>query len=466
MRAPSYSFPSDDEIRGRKVVVLGLGLYHGGAAVCRFLHRLGCEIVVTDLRDAITLESSLREIEGIPCELALGGHRSSDLDSAAFVVVNPAIPANAPFLLEAIARGIPLISEVGLFFSRLLARFVLITGSKGKTTTTSLLHSMAYRHDSRTIVGGNIGTPLLDRVHAIEPDATVIFEISSFQLEQLRGLSRRPDVAILTNVFPVHIDRHGTFQDYREAKREVLEGAKCAVLNADDLESRSLGEAFQGRKVYFSTSSGGEVPRETYRFLGDTLVAADGATLLRRMDLRVPGLHNVANVLAAFAAADLLGIPREASRDAAADFRGVEHRLELVVERDGIRYVNDSIATTPQSAIAALEALAVDGTGVVLIVGGKDSPFDLSKLAEVVVAKAKAVFGIGETGERVVAAIREREAGFPACFVSDLESAMKAARGAARAGDVVVLSPAFPSFDQFKNFKDRGESFKRLARGA
>lgn len=465
MRAPSYSFPDDAAIAGRRVLVLGLGLYHGGAAVCRFLRRLGCSVVVTDLRDPATLAESVREIADLGVELALGGHRTTDLDRADFVAVNPAVPADAPFLVEAVRRGIPLVSEVGLFLSRFgakpRARLALVTGSKGKTTTASLLHAMVARAVPDAILGGNIGRPLLDRVHEIRDDATVIFEISSFQLEQIRGLARRPEAAIVTNVFPVHIDRHGTFQDYREAKREALFGAKAAILNADDPECASLAETLEIAPTWFSaTQSDRAASARGYRLEGSRLVAADGERLLDRAELRIPGLHNAGNALAAFAAADRLAVPREFARHAAREFPGVEHRLELVLERDRVRFVNDSIATTPQSAIAALDAL--EG-GIHLIAGGKESPFELEALALRIVGRAKSVRAIGESGERLVAAIRGVDARFDARFVGNLESAVAAARELAVEGDVILLSPAFPSFDQFKNFKERGERFAALA---
>lgn len=462
MRAPMYSFPDDSALAGRTVVVLGLGLYHGGAAVCRFLHRLGCRVIVTDLRDAATLEPSLREIEDLPVERVLGGHRTSDLDRAAFVVVNPAVPADAPFLVEAVTRGIPLVSEVGLFLARWnalpAARLALITGSKGKTTTSSLLHAMVKRQVPEAELGGNIGRPLLERVHAMPAAPTAIFEISSFQLEQIRGLQRRVELAVVTNVFPVHIDRHGTFLNYKAAKQEVLVGARAAIRNVDDSECRSLhldpGTAAIGFGVHTANAN-------DYRLVGDSLVAADGEVLLSRAELRIPGLHNVSNVLAAFAAADRLGVPRDLSRAAAREFAGVEHRLELVFERDGVRYVNDSIATTPQSAVAALDAL--EG-GIVLIAGGKESPFELDALARRIVEKARSLLAIGESGHRIVAAVTALSPRFDARVVGDLESAVSAARDRVQPGDVILLSPAFPSFDQFKNFKERGELFGELAR--
>lgn len=456
MRAPRYQFPSDDELRGRRVLVLGLGLYHGGASVVRFLNRLGCSITVTDLRRAEELAESIAEIEEIPVSLRLGEHRLEDLDRTEFAVVNPAIPYDAPFLRAAIERGIPLLSEAGMFFSRLRARFALITGSKGKTTTTSLLHAMAQRSDPTTLLGGNIGKPLLDRVHEIDERQTVIYEISSFQLETLRGLERHPEVVVMTNLFPVHIDRHGTFEDYREAKREVLSGARCVVLNAEDPEVRRFAEGFTGEVRWFSPKSAGGA----WRLDGDSLRDPAGVELLRRDELRIPGLHNVANVLAAFAAADRLGFSREAALAATRAFPGVEHRLEWIGDRDGIRFVNDSIATTPQSALAALDAL--EGP-IFLIGGGKESPFDLAALSVRVAERCRGFFGIGETGRKMVDAIRQRAAQFPAEYAETLEQALVRAKALAAPGDTVLLSPAYPSFDQFRNFKERGERFRKIA---
>jgi UDP-N-acetylmuramoylalanine--D-glutamate ligase len=465
---PGYTFPSDAELRGARVLVLGLGLHHGGVAVCRFLHGLGCRVAVTDLRPESQLREALVELGDLRVTTRLGGHDVADLDGVDFVAVNPAVPAESPFLRAAIARGIPFVSEAGLALSRLASPLALITGSKGKTTTASLLHAMAAAHDARALLAGNVGLPLLDRLSETSA-APVVFEISSFQLDQIRGLPRAPALAAVTNLFPVHLDRHGSFEAYADAKREVLEGAAVAVLNGDDPAFPSFA-ARGSRVVRFTLRPQCDGAHPTYRLDGDRLLAPGGEVLLRRGDLRIPGRHNVANALAAFAAADVLGIPRATAAGAAAAFRGVRHRLETVHVQAGIRFIDDSIATTPEAAIAALEALCETPPpepahrNVLWIAGGKESPFALEALAKVAAGRARAVFTIGESGPRLAVALRAADKGCTVFEAETLDRAFRCAVAVAGPGDVVLLAPAFPSFDQFRNFEERGDTFRSLAK--
>lgn len=458
MQPPNYRFPTDDELRGRRVLVMGLGLYHGGATVVRFLAGLGCRITVTDLRGPEELRESLAEIADVPHRAVLGGHHEGDFRDCDWIVVSPAVSPDSPYLAHAVEHGVRLTSEVGLFFARLRAPIALVTGSKGKSTTTALLHRMAEAGAIEAVLGGNIGRPLLGEVGRLPPRARVVFEVSSFQLEQLAGLARDVDVAVITNLFPVHIDRHGTFERYVDAKRQVLQGARCAVLNGADPLVTKLADGFAGEVRFFSTE--GRVPRGLW-LDGDVVRDEAGRAAFARGDLRIPGVHNAGNAMAALLAAEAMGVDRSAALAALRQFDGLEHRLERVAEVDGVRFLNDSIATTPQSCLAALAA--IDGP-IVLIAGGKSAPFDLSALAPRIARRTKALIAIGETAESLAAAVEAERGEAIVERAADLAAAMSRARSLAVAGDTILLSPAFPSFDMFRNFKERGETFRKLAR--
>ncbi len=452
-----YSFPADADLAGRRVLVMGLGSFDGGAAVVRFLAGRGARVTATDLHTADELKSTLDGLADVEFERVLGEHRAEDFARAELIVVNPAIPPDAPLLADAARRGVPLASEVGLFFSRLRAPFAWVSGSKGKSTTTTLLFEMARAAGIDAVLGGNIGRSLLNEVDALGPRQLVVFEVSSFQLEQLVGLERSPAVAVLTNLYEVHLNRHGTMDAYAAAKRTALAGARTAVLNWMEPRFREFARGLAAEVVWFST---GERPPSGYRLDREDVIGPDGSRVIARRELRIPGVHNVANFMAAFGAARALGADARSALDAARAFRGVPHRLETVAERDGVRFVNDSIATTPEATLAALAA--IDGP-LVLIAGGKEATCSVERLASAIAGRVAALVTVGESGPRVARAVREIADRLPLVETSSFESAFAAALARAPAGGTVLLSPAFPSYDLFKNFRERGETFRRLA---
>lgn len=460
MNSPVWSFPDDADLTGRSALVLGLGLFGGGAGVVRFLLERGALVTVTDLRDANQLEPTLLELADLPFQAVLGQHRPEDLESADLVVVNPAVPPESAFLQECVRRGIPLTSEVGLFLSRLRSRLVLVTGSKGKSTTATLLHRMLDAGGQRAVLGGNIGISLLDRVDRLDPGEIVVFEISSFQLAQIVGLPRSPEVVVLTNLFPVHLDRHHTFEEYREVKRTALAGAGAAVLNHDDASLREFGAGFDGPVDWFSSSGN---PSTGLLLSGEAICRVDGEVLLECSRLGIPGRHNAENTMAALLAAERLGAAQDRAVTAAETFQGVPHRLETVCVRNDVRFVNDSIATAPQSAIAGLRAL--DGP-VLLIAGGQETGCDLTSLAKTARDQVRILLAIGESGPRLGKAFGSIAPAVEVHQLGALEQALDLAVREACPGETVLLSPAFPSFDQFRNFQERGDRFRTLANRA
>jgi UDP-N-acetylmuramoylalanine--D-glutamate ligase len=399
-----------------RVLVLGLG--RSGRAAAAALVRRGVDVVAAD-RSAAADAGRLAD-EGV--EVRLGSEEESLLDGVELVVKSPGVPAESPLAAAARARAIPVWSEVELGF-RLLPGNPLIgvTGTNGKTTTTELLAAI-FRAAGRNVeAAGNVGRALTDVALQIEPGTTVVCELSSFQLEDVRTLAC--DVAVLLNLEPDHLDRHGTFEAYRDAKLRIFERARAKVV------PRGLG-------------------LDGIEFAADDLLPAEP---------RIPGAHNRENAAAATAAARAAGVDDAAIAEALRTFAGVEHRLELVRELDGVRYVNDSKAT---NTAAARRGVAAYDAPLRLILGGSLKGEDFAPLARELPANVRSVYLIGEATEQLAAALDV--AGRAYSRDVDLAHALAHAHADAQPGDIVLLSPAAASFDQFSSFEERGDAFRRL----
>ena len=447
---------------GRRVTVMGLGAFGGGAGLARYLAEQGAAVTVTDLKDAAALQDGLAALHGLPVRFVLGEHREADFTDADRVFVNPAVPLTSPYLERARAAGVPLDSELNLFVRQCAGRIVGITGSVGKTTTTSLLGSILRRHDPRTLVGGNIGGSLLSRLPDIEADTPVVLEMSSFQLEHLDWLAYSPPLAVVLNLAPNHLDRHGTMAAYRAAKEVILAHQRpddVAVLNWDDPATRAMAARGRGRTLYYSVRDALEsgVCRD-----GDALVlAAAGArrVLCHQSDLRLRGLHNLGNAAAAAAAAVTLGVPPAAIAAGLQDFAGLPHRLEWIAARGGVDYVNDSKATTPFSTQCALQAFEQP---VLLLAGGYDKGTPFDDLARAAQARVRVALLYGDTAAKLADALQRVPAPPEVIRLPTLDDALQRAADLARPGEVVLLSPACASYDQFPHYEARGDHFRAL----
>ncbi len=470
---------SPREFAGRRVTVMGLGLFGGGRGLTEALCRWGARVTATDLADEKTLAPTLAALRGLPVRFVLGAHREDDFLGADLVFVNPAVPRTAPLVRLCRERGIPIETEMNLFFKLCRGRIAAVTGSNGKTTTTRLLGDMATAQFPRTRVGGNLGRSLLAEVESIRRDDWVVLELSSFHLDDLASIRRRPSISLVTNLSPNHLDRHGTFESYAAAKRVILEppggagdeiGERAwAILNGDDARVRSWGDGLSRRVVFYGSASA-VIPRAAGLWVtpeGEVVargmpgIAADARPLLSAGDLRLRGRFNLINCAGAAAAALAMGVEAEVIRDAVRAFKPVPYRLELVHSEGGVEYYNDSIATTPESAICALEAL---GPRAILIAGGYDKGTPFGALGRVIARRAQAAVLIGKTAaaiERAIAAARPK---IPVHREPTIERAVERARSLARPGDRVLLSPACASYDMFVNFEDRGDQFTRLVR--
>ena len=431
-----------DELAGKRITVVGLGRFGGGIAVSRWLCEQGARVLVTDEAKPAALADSCAQLAGLPIEYRLGEHRDEDFSSADLIVASPAVPPANHFLQVARQNGIPITTEIRLFIERCSARIIGVTGTKGKSTTTTLLGEMLKRRHV-TWVGGNMGRSLLFDLPRIKPDDLVVLELSSFMLEYLAEMNWSPHVALITMIAKDHLDRHGTMQAYLDAKKVLVRNqtaADCTIINEECPDHREFAAATRGR------------------------VIAYGVENRRPFELRMPGRHNQLNAQAAFAAAQVFDIEWSEAQDAIRAFPGLPHRLQLVHEHRGVRYYNDSIATIPEAAIAALHAFPPKS--VIQIVGGYDKKLPLTDLCSELVEHAKVVLCIGATGVTIEEMIGEaaKIGGAVAYNCGDLPTAMARAKEIAQAGDTVLLSPGCASFGEFRNFEERGELFAKLAR--
>lgn len=447
------------ELRGKRVTVIGLGIE--GLTLTRYLVGRGAQVTVSDAKLPEQLAENLRQLEGLPVGLSLGDNRPEAVGGADVVFVSQGVPLDIPAVRAARERGIPLSSVTRLFMELCPAPIVGITGSAGKSTTTSLTGEIfrAAFGDDRVHVGGNLGPMPLNHLEDIRPDHWAVLEISHTQLELT---DRSPMAAVVTNISPSHLDRYPTMEEYTALKKRIyaFQGPDdCLVLNYDDPVTRGMAAEAAGRVLFFSME---DFPNRDGTFLrgGDVVLRLHEAErrLFPRSAIRLRGDHNVANVLAACALAGACGVPAWAMAQAVAAFHGVEHRLEPAGTVAGVQYINDSIATTPERTIAGLRSF---DRPLVLILGGRDKHLPLAGLVAEVALRCTAAVLYGEAAPTLEAALRTVP-GLRLATTEQFAAAVAAATRFAHPGDTVLLSPACTSFDQFPNFETRGHEFKHL----
>ncbi len=463
-------------LQGKRALVMGLGVHGGGVGVARFLALHGAEVTVTDLRTADELRASIDALAGLPIRFVLGEHREADFRQAEIVVRNPAAPPTSRYLQIAREAGAVVEMEMTLFFRFCPGPILGVTGTKGKTTTTLLLGAMLREQFPDTVVAGNLRISALDQLPLIGIATPVVLELSSFVLEGLGAAGLSPKIACMTTIAPDHLDRHGTMEAYIQAKEQIWRHqhpGDAVVLNANAPVMRAMAVVEQrpGDVVWFAGSDGAHrlKGKRAAFWRGNELIWQDCANdasathtvICTRDDVRLPGVHNLANIAAATAAACAFGVAPECIRRAVQTFSGVEHRLEFVREHNGVRYINDTTATAPEAAIAALRTFDAP---IVLIAGGanKNLPFDA--LAREIAQRARAVILLQGTATPALQdALRATGAGV-AIFgpFDDFEQALDTARRIAAPGDIVLLSPGCASFGMFRHEFHRGETFRRI----
>ena len=456
-----------EEFRGRRVTIIGLGKGRTTAGLARFLVRKGANVTIADPKPREDLVDGIARLGDVAEQVTLILGPSTDETALAepdFVFVIPGIRPRSPTILRALSRGVPVLTEMALFFRLCPATIVGITGTKGKTTTTTLVDRVLSQGSRRVVVGGNIGTAVIQEVDNLRREDIVVLELSSFQLETL---GHSPQVAVVTNVLEDHIDHHGTRDAYIAAKKNIVawQGPRdIAVLNLDDPSTVALHTGAASEVRGFSLSL---VPKRGAHLDQNgnlVLVSGDRRTVLcKASELRVPGRHNVANALAAAIVGDAFDIPADVIGRILREFEGVPRRLETVAEKDGVLWVNDSAATTPA---ATMSALAAYDRPAIAILGGVSKGADFGELARVLVLRARGAVLIGRAADEIASAIAaaDKKGAVEVRRAATLDEAVANAREMARPGDVVLLSPANASFDMFSSADERGEKFAAIVR--
>lgn len=446
------------DLSGKKVLVVGAG--KSGLAVARFVLGKGARVVLTDSRNP-GIEGDLGELAAGGIEFSLGKYPEVRPESFDLVVVSPGVPLTVDPVREAYGSGVPVLGELELAWRFTAAPVVAITGTNGKTTTTTLVGEILRDAGHKTLVAGNIGLPLVTEVEKYGRDDYIVAEVSSFQLETTHLF--RPKIGVVLNITPDHLDRHGMMENYIEAKARIFNNQgpeDFAVLNGDDDVTCRLAGGARSRVLFFSRRrelDAGAYVRE------DKIVYNVGQgpfTVCHVAELGIPGAHNLENALAATAVAATLGVKAEVMARTLTRFKGVAHRLEFVEEINGVRYINDSKGTNPDASIKALDAF---NAPIVLIAGGMNKGSDFGEFAARVKEKVRVMVVLGQSAGAIAEAAREK--GFKRILPADnFGEAVLIAHYAAYPGEIVLLSPACASWDMFKNFEERGDLFKKIVR--
>jgi len=445
------------ELNGKRVLVVGLG--KSGVASALFMKAHGARVTVSDTKSGDELRNEIPVLLDNGITVETGGHGDRTFQGQDLIVVSPGVPVDAPPLVQARSLGESVIGEIELAAQFLPGPIVAITGSNGKTTTTTLTGEIMTASGFPALVGGNIGTPAISLAERAKPGTVIVLEISSFQLETIQSF--RPKVAVVLNVTPDHLDRHRTFEIYAAAKTRIFENQQsedCAVLNADDPTCVAMSKKTRAQVYWFSRQN--EVERGAWVRDGN-IVFRDGSgqrEIMQVSEVPLKGAHNLENVLAAVCASVLMGCAAEKIRQAVHDFKAVEHRLEFVASIGGVDYYNDSKATNVDATIKALESFPAN---IHLILGGKDKGSDYTVLNELLRQRVKRVYTIGAAAGKIESQIKGPEV----VHAETLENAIRQAHASAQAGDVVLLAPACASFDQFKSYEHRGRVFKEAVQG-
>ena len=479
-----------NDLRGKRALVMGLGVHGGGLGVTRFLVEQGAQVTVTDLRNAEQLAPTLAELARLPVRYVLGEHREADFREADLVIRNPGVPRESRFLEIARAAGAAIEMEMTLFFRLCPGPILGITGTKGKTTTTLLTGAMLREQFPDTVVAGNLRVSALEQLPRITARTPVVLELSSWQLEGLGETRLSPQYACITNLSPDHLDRYGSMADYQRAKEQIWlhqRRGDVIVLNANDerVSTMAVIEFEAGNVTLFADDDPIWQERHSARYTPRTIAYwRDGAlvwqadrtaeqpveTICTLTDVQLPGRHNLANIAAAAALAKRFGVTNQHIRRAIRNFRSVPDRMEPVRELDGVRYINDTTATTPTAACAALRS--IDAPTIVLA-GGADKQLPFADLAHALLNSKAIVLLEGSATPALQAALdlaqrERREHGSDAALPPILgpfalfEPAVRAARELAAPGDVVLLSPGCASFGMFRNEFERGAQFRQI----
>jgi UDP-N-acetylmuramoylalanine--D-glutamate ligase len=446
-----------DRVIGKKVGIFGMA--RSGLACAKLLKKLGAQVFVTDMKPSDLLISEVAQLMDLNIDFETGGHTSKSITDKDYVIISPGVPLSIPILKEAQNRGIPIFSEIEVAFWLTDAKIVGITGSNGKTTTTTLVGEVLKEDKKESQIGGNIGIPFSSLVGKVSKEGIIVLELSSFQLERIEEF--KPYVSVVLNITSDHLDRYPDLKSYIDAKLRIFENqteVDFAVLNADDKNSMELALYSSSKKIFFSTQK--ELELGAFIKDGMLLYKMDGKEekIIETEDIGIKGPHNLSNAAAACAICAILEVSPISMRETLKRFKGVEHRLEEIATLSGVKFVNDSKATNVESVWYALQSVKEP---IILIAGGRDKGGDFTKLRELVKNRVKALILIGEAKEKMSDALSDLVS---TSYSDSLEEATEEGFKKAKAGDTVLLSPACASFDMFKDYQHRGEVFKSSVR--
>jgi UDP-N-acetylmuramoylalanine--D-glutamate ligase len=450
MTPQSVTHPPKLPATGRNVVV---GLGRTGLSCVRYLQSRGLSFAVTDSRGVPPERTALERIAP-DADVRLGAFDESLLDGASQVIASPGVSLREPFLMSAAVRGVPIVGDIELFAREARAPIAAVTGTNGKSTVTTLVAQMATASGRRVLAGGNLGRPALDLLEEPVPDLYVL-ELSSFQLETTRSLHTA--AAVVLNVTPDHMDRYASIEEYAVAKARIFERCDAAVLNLDDLAVRTMPHRAP-RVIGFSLVADPAAHYYVHRQGDDVVLMHDRERLVSMSELKIQGLHNAANALAALAMAQALGLPREACVQALREFPGLPHRSQWVADIRGVRYVDDSKGTNVGATLAAVAGM---NGPLVLIAGGQGKGQDFAPLTHAFRGKVRHAVLIGQDAKAIDAVLKGVAT---TQFASDMDEAVRLAAGAARSGETVLLSPACASLDMFRDYAHRGDVFAAAVR--
>lgn len=456
------------DLKGKKITVMGLGLHGGGIGTVRFLHSAGAKVTVTDMKSKEELAPSLeklKELKGI--EYVLGQHRPEDFSQADMILKTPPVPWDNKYIKIALDKKIPVEIDSSLFFKLCRNPIIGVTGTRGKTTTASLIYEILKAAGKNPVKVGIGQVAVLDKLSALKEDSLVVFELSSWRLSALGRSKLSPKIAVVTNVYPDHLNYYKNMDAYIADKKQIFLHQKSSdfcVLNWDDGILNKLAAEIPAEVIKFSQN---KISNGRAVFISDEIIylndGIDERKVLEVAEVKIRGRHNLSNILAGIGAAYAVGADLKSIRKAVTEFSGLPHRLEFLRELNGVKYYNDTAATSPEGAISGINSFAEP---IILICGGADKNLDMTQMAEAICEKAKGlIFLKGEATDKIIAAIKKinpEYCGFE--VVGSMEKAVELARAAAEPGDVVLLSPGAASFGLFANEFERGDKFREAVK--
>ncbi|MBI3337397.1 MAG: UDP-N-acetylmuramoyl-L-alanine--D-glutamate ligase [Candidatus Staskawiczbacteria bacterium] len=450
--------------KDKKITIMGLGLHGGGVGIAGFFCGQGANVLVTDLKTEGQLRESIEKLKKFDIRYTLGKHELKDFTTADLIIKNPDVPDSSPYLEIARKNNIKIETDINLFFELSGAFIIGVTGTKGKSTTASLIYYLLKAKYPRTFLAGNIGVSPLELLSKIKKGDRVVLELSSFELESLR---KSPNIAVITNILPDHLNRYKGMADYISAKEIIFKYQNekdILVLNYDDKIVNDFSKKIRSKYYFYSLKDllkePGKIKNSGCFLKGDDVFFKDGKKpIINLKDFKLKGEHNISNLLAAVSVAKLIKISSDSIKKSVKSFKGVHSRQELVREFAGIKYFNDTTATMPDAVIAAIRTFT---GGLILICGGQDKNLNYANLADEINKKVKYLFILpGTASDKIIKELLKINSKIPVIEVSSMENAVKEANKKATKGDIVLLSPGAASFNLFKNEFDRGEQFKK-----